>query len=99
MAIIIDELPLGQVTHGLLKFCSSSTLGQVITHFANCPLKIIIINNFYYIRCYLTALPYTGHAVKIPDPPNVTLQLIITILFLVRLTDISQICNDKLFAE
>ena len=33
MAIIIDELALGQVTHGLLNFCSSSTLGQVITHF------------------------------------------------------------------
>ena len=37
MAIITDELPLGQVTHGLLNFCFSSTLGQVITHFANCP--------------------------------------------------------------
>ena len=33
MAIITDELPLGQVTHGLLNFCSSSTLGQVITRF------------------------------------------------------------------
>ena len=64
MAIITDELPLGQVTHGLLNFCFSSTLGQVITHFANSPPKIMILNNFYYIRCSKTALPFTGHAVK-----------------------------------